>query len=272
MMKYLNFYKNAFSRCNRITYTKIGMFLLASLCLIACEDFVELDPPKNLLISQKVYEDQATVESALADIYFDLRDQGLLYGGPTGLSSLMGSYADELTYLRNDLGIPEWEQHNLIATDSRIKAWWVQVYTTIYAANAIIEGVNQSATINDTDKDSLKGQALFVRAFLHSLLVNLFGDIPYISTTDYSINNIVGRDPEVEVYSQITTDLEEAISLLNTQDTGKERVIPDQTTAKALLARIYLYRENWEQAEKWATEVIQTPGYQLESDITKSFL
>src|SRR5699024_7086444 len=94
----------------------------------------------------------------------------------------------------------------------------------------------------------------------------------YITTTDYAVNNKVERIPEAEVYSHIITDLEEAIPLLNIRDMGEERVVPDQTTAKALLARIYLYTENWEQAEKWATEVIQTPGYELEIDVTKVFL
>lgn len=249
----------------------IPALLFGAALLSSCENFVEIDPPKNLLDTTKVFENAATVESALAHIYSSLRDQGVLYGG-LGLSPLMGAYADELEYLGQDLGIPEIQQHTITASNRQINSWWTQTYNTIYAANNILEGLGRSGNIAPSDAEVLRGQALFVRAFLHSILVNLFGDIPYIVTTDYLKNNKIGRESEVSVYLKLISDLEEAISLLQPIEAGSERVIPDRVTAMALLARVQLYAQNWEEAAKWATQVIEAPGYRLEEELSQVFL
>ncbi len=240
-------------------------------CLTSCENFVEVDSPRNLLDTKKVFENSATVESAFANIYTNLRDQGIL-SAPLGLNTLIGVYVDELEYHQSDLSISEFEQHTINSNNRRIRTWWSQAYNGIYATNDIIEGLENSNTITEADKDPLIGRALFIRAYLHSLLVNLFGDIPYITTTDYLENNEVTKEDISTVYSLIIADLNEAIERLAPRDPGVERVVPDQTTAQALLARVYLYTDSWEAAAELATQVIQTAGYELESDPVKVFL
>src|SRR5690606_24608635 len=105
---------------------------------------------------------------------------------------------------------------------------------------------------------------------IHSLLVTIYGDIPYISTTNYTKNNVVSRMPEDVVYDNIITDLLQAVLLLEDSDTNSEHVVPDKAVATALLARMYLYTEQWELAEETSSVLIN--NYQLESDITKVFL
>ncbi len=238
---------------------------------VSCEDFVDVNAPKNLLVSEKVFNNSATVESALANIYFKMRNEGLLSGN-RGMSALMGCYADELDYLDNDLNVLELYQNSVTASNTEIKDWWVQTYNLIYAANDIIEGLNNSSQLSNTDKKPYIGQALFIRAFLHSLLVNVYGNIPYIKSTDYIHNNTVSREEAGHVYDYIIDDLKEAIQLMEMGQDNDNRVIPNQITAKALLARMYLYVTNWDAASQMATEVINTSGYQLESDISKVFL
>ncbi len=48
-------------------------------------------------------------------------------------------------------------------------------------------------------------------------MVNLFGDVPLATTTDYTINARLLCIPSDEVYQQIITDLKEAESLLSTE-------------------------------------------------------
>lgn len=264
-------FKKLYAWGNSIEWRFILALFFSFLTLSSCEDFVEIDSPKNLLDTAKVFENTATVESALANVYFNLRDQGVLYGS-LGLSPLMGVYADELEYLSQDLEIPEIQQHTITASNRQIKTWWTQAYNVIYAVNDIIEGLERSTAISPSDTKALKGQALFVRALLHSILVNLFGDIPYITTTDYVENNKIGRESEATVYGKIIVDLEDAISLMTPREVGNERIIPDQITVMALLARVQLYAQNWEEAANWATQVIEAPGFKLENELSQVFI
>lgn len=244
-------------------------FILMLLGVFSCTDFVEVDAPKNSLISEIVFEDAATVESALANIYFKMRDESMVSGN-NGLSALMGSYSDELDYYLFDTNYAQLYQHSVLASNGTIFNWWSNAYTIIYATNDIIKGVENSKTLGPEDKAKFMGQALFVRAYLHSLLVSLFGDIPYVTTTNYLDNSKVSRLQTTIVFDNIIKDLTEAVTLLEDDDSTGERVIPNRAVANALLARMYLYSENWEMAESTASKLIN--AYTLETDIDRVFL
>lgn len=249
-------------------YRNIIFFLCIG--LFGCSDFIEADPPKNVLISKTVFNDPATVESALANLYFNMREQGLV-SGSFGLTTAMGIYSDELDYFGFIADYAQLYHHNLTARNSIVTEWWRQAYNLIYGANDIINGVENSDKLSSKEKNRFKGQALFVRAYVHSLLVSLFGDVPYITTTNYLENNTVSRRNQMEVYENIISDLNEAMDLLETMEPiSNERVVPGYNAVKALLARIYLYTENWEMAASLSTELIAT--FKLEKDLNKIFL
>ncbi|MCM5663658.1 RagB/SusD family nutrient uptake outer membrane protein [Galbibacter mesophilus] len=245
----------------------IILFALFQMSVVSCSDFVEVEPPKNTLVSQTVFEDASTVESALANLYEMLRGQGI---GTYSLSADMGIYSDELDYFLadpNDLSI---YIHNILPINESVSKYWVNAYRVIYSANAIVEGVESSEGLTSVEKSEFMGQALFVRAYVHSILVGIYGDIPYITTTDYRINNSVARLPGHEVYYHIITDLMMAVDMLGTTDATGEKVIPNRHVANALLSRIYLYTGNWEQANATATQLID--AFILEPELEKVFL
>lgn len=270
---------------NRTTYTHVDSgprrgrtFLLPTALLIAamawnligCSDFVSVDPPKNTLVSETVFEDPATVESALAQLYFGMRDQQGMVSGSFGLSTAMGIYADELDYYGFNSDYTQLYNHNVLVGNELIRAWWSQAYQLIYGANDIILGVEASQDLTEAEKGLYQGQALFIRAYIHSLLVSIYGDVPYVTTTDYRVNNTVSRSEETEVYHRIITDLEEAMALLVDSDPiSSERIYVDIHTAKALLTRMYLYVEEWDKAASLATELIDT--FPLETDLAQVF-
>ena len=242
-------------------------------CLIiglsSCTDFVEVDPPKNLLISETVFDNSVTVESALANIFYKMRKQGMV-SGKFGLTTLMGIYCDELDYYGFDASYSELYHHNVTAPNTIVLSWWSNAYNLVYAANDIIAGVENSSALSTKESNRLKGQALFVRAYVHSLLVSILGEVPYITTTDYIANGSVSRSPSNIVFNDIISDLTNAVSLLENTEASGERVLPNQSAAKALLARMYLYTGNWELAEAISTELIDT--HSLELDINSVFL
>src|SRR5690606_17373452 len=98
----------------------------------------------------------------------------------------------------------------------------------IYAANLIIEGTEKSSYLTEEQKNQIIGEALFVRAMIHFYVMNLFGDIPYIKTSDYTQNIDVSRMPENEVYIEISTDLIQAKGLLTESYSSSERIRPNK--------------------------------------------
>ncbi len=102
-----------------------------------------------------------------------------------------------------------------------------------------------------------------MRAFFYFYLVNLYGDVPLVLSTDYKLNALLLRTDKQLVYDQIINDLKEAKTELsdNFLD-GKlngvtvERVRPTKWSATALLARAYLYKKDYANAEIESSEVI----------------
>ncbi|HEX9826076.1 MAG TPA: RagB/SusD family nutrient uptake outer membrane protein [Flavobacteriaceae bacterium] len=256
------------ARACKLLYVPVLIFFLTT-----CSDFVEVDLPKNQLTSEQVFETKETAEAALRGIYGKMRDDGLLSGSFNGLGYLMGLYTDELDlYALSSTG-EAYRDHALLATDPIALGLWNSTYNQIYMANDVIEGVGNSVSLASEDRDQFKGEALFIRAYLHLLLVELYGDIPYITTTDYITNTGVARMPKTLVYNQIIADLILAKDLLPDEDIsiGGEKVRPYAAVADAVLARAYLYTEQWALAEAASNRVITEFGV-LEPVLNNVFL
>ncbi len=239
--------------------------------LVSCSDFVEVDLPKNQLSTPSVFEDPSIADSAINGVYYQMRTSGLM--SSEGLNVSMGVYTDELNYYRFDQeeALENYQNHTVRPDNPIVESFWNDSYTQIYTVNAIISGVEGSVSLTLEKKNQFKGEALFVRAYLHLLLVELFGDIPYITGTDYTVNRDVPRMPKVLVYSNIITDLNLAIDLLPESDFSGEHVRPYTAVAEAVLARAYLYSGQWALAETMANRVIVKFGA-LEPDLNKVFL
>lgn len=246
------------------------LFLLMGLA--GCDDFVEVDVPNSQLTGTVVFEDKATANAALIALYSKLRDTGLLTGKTDGCSAGLGLYADELIYHGTNESFVFLYNNTLLATTGLTAQKWNESYHQIYSANAIVEGCQNSTTLATNDSNLFIGEALFIRAMIHFYLMNLYGNIPYATSTNYEQNRLLFRLPEALVFDKIIDDLEDAISLLPENYSSTERVRPNQAAAKALLARVYLYKGDWAAASNAASAVLNQPMYVMEPDLSKVFL
>lgn len=249
------------------------LFLLSFLTLSGCDSFVTVDVPSSQLTGSAVFENKATVNAAMVAVYAKLRDSGMLTGSSLGSGSCLGLYADELTYYgaSND-NIAYLYDNTLLPVTSIVSQLWRESYHQIYSANAIIEGCQKSTKLTAEDKNQFISEATFVRAMVHFYLVNLYGDVPYITTTDFEVNRAVSRMPVATVYEKIIADLELSASLLSDTYIAAERVRPNRSTVNALLARVLLYNGQWAEASNTASSVLNNSLYVWENDITKVFL
>ncbi|WP_409415784.1 RagB/SusD family nutrient uptake outer membrane protein [Flavobacterium sp. PS2] len=248
-------------------------FLSFTFSMPACDSFLDVDLPKSQLTNTTVFQDYTTANAAMADVYSKIRDKGLLTGTLVGLTSQLGNYTDELTFYGSATSATfGFYTNQVLPSNTTVALFWNNSYNQIYAANAVLEGVRPS-TFSHQQKAQLEGEALFVRGLLHFYLLQLFGEIPYIETTDYRINSVVTRMSTTEVYTHIITDLKTAENLLLPVYSGTERVRANSFAVKALLARVYLYVSKWGDANKLATSVIENNSlYVFENNLNKVFL
>jgi hypothetical protein len=246
---------------------------LAILPLTACENLVKVDYPANQIGTQQVFEDMQTANAALAGLYADLRDQSLITGGSYyGASALLGAYADDLDcYFYDQNGVVDICNNQQQQTNSNIETIWNTAYQQIYYANSIIYGAEHSISLAESDKNRIKGEALFVRSLIYFYLQQIFGDIPYTESLDYEYNRKLHKSDSASMLEQLKLDLEEAISLLTDDYRDTERIYPNRKTAQLLLARIYLLRQEWGLAEQTAKIILQSPLYQFQTDLDEVF-
>lgn len=250
---------------NKICFWIIGITTLCSLG--ACEDFVEIDSPNFQMITEDVYSKEETTIAAIKGIYNQLYVANFSTYG----ASLLGAMSGDLLLSRTGTYMP-FEQHELLSTDTPDASFnqnlWSSAYNIIYLTNRALEGL-ETAKINNDLQKNLRGQVLFIRAFTYFYLVNFYGDVPLLLTSNYEDNSVAPRNPLDQVWQQIETDLEEAITLLNktTEYKEDERYYINRFVAEALRARVYLYRKDWKNAELFSSNVInRSELYLLETN------
>ncbi|MEO8111300.1 MAG: RagB/SusD family nutrient uptake outer membrane protein [Ginsengibacter sp.] len=261
-------------KLNIIIKNAYWMISIAAITVInfSCKKFVQVGPPDTQVAAETVFENDNTATTAVISVYAQM---GISYldiasGGMTVYPALS---ADELATTTSNTELLSF-QNNAVIADNGMGIYthlWKSAYQNIYYANAVLEGVTHSKTITENTRNQLTGEMLVVRAINYFWLSNLFGDIPLELSTNYRVNSVMPRAPVVEVYKQLTTDLLDAEGLLkeNYPSALKERA--NKWAAAALLARVYLYKQEWANAEAQASMIINSTAYSLEPDLNNVF-
>ncbi|MGN6177608.1 MAG: RagB/SusD family nutrient uptake outer membrane protein [Mucilaginibacter sp.] len=259
----------------KINFLNYSILILIGINLTACKKLVETPEPTNTITATETFSNTSTATSALVAIYGDMTNQAPGYAdGAT--TFYCGASADELL-LYQAAGEDAQIQDNKLLSSTNIftGAFWNEMYFDIYMANGIINGLQASNTVSASAKQPLIAEAKFLRAFDYFYLVNLYGGVPLVTTTDYNQTALLPRATTTQIYQLITADLEAAIAGLpiDYSASNGQRVRANKWAATALLARVDLYLGNWADAAKEASAVISNTGtYSLVSNLNNVFL
>lgn len=254
----------------KLSFYKVSLIIIL---LSACKKFADIPLPIDQLGTEYVFNNDSTAIQSVTGIYSEMMN------GSTQFSSgyttfYAGMTSDELYYYTPGSARDEFIVNELSVLNHPIleSSFWNAGYKYIFAANLIIEKALVSGGLSSAVRNMVVGEARFIRAFSYFYLINLFGDVPLILSTEYQKNVRVPRTSSVVVMSQMVNDLKEAIELLGAGYTTTERVRPNKYAAKALLARVYLYQNNFSKAEEEANDVISSSAYNLVSNLDNVFL
>lgn len=230
---------------------------ISLLLLWGCDDFVSADRPNFQLSADEVFLEMGTATAAMTDVYSKMRDAGVLSGGSGGQSLLLGLYSDELDwYQTTQSNAQSFYSNNIPQRNAAVLSIWNNAYNQLFAANLVIAGAGNSTALPPAGRDQLVGEALFARALLHSCLAQLFGEIPYVTSTDPNVNRVAPKLSVQQVLAMAKDDLETALPLLGEDYVTANRVRPNRYAAYALLARVCLEKGDLEESSDAASAVL----------------
>lgn len=241
--------------------------LLILITIAGCKKYLQTDPPIDSIPGSAVFQDDKTAAAALSAVYAQLYHDAD-FDGYSGIGFFMGLYGDELS---NQSPI-DW--NIALYTDAlgssvfHITQYWTDYYSLLYSLNRAIEALKPATRLDH--RDQWLGEALFTRALLYFYLTNIYGDLPLALSSDYRTNNTLARSPQSDIYKQIISDLLQAQSLLDNRyqdangQTTTDKARPNRAAATALLARVFLYTQDWTNAESQAgTLIADSTDYHL---------
>jgi len=238
----------------------------------SCKKFIEIDPPSDRIITSTLFKDDVTATAAVIGLYARMTESTPTFamGAVTIYTSVS---SDEMTYSGLETEASQFS-NNKIAINNSINAGnlWRNAYEIIYQSNLIIQGLESANGLTPAIKKQLTGETLFIRAFSYWYLINLFGDVPLVTGVNYDENSKIPRIAKSIVQDKVIKDLEQAKSFLLAAYPSASKLRVNQFSATALLARVRLYKGDFQQAESLATEVIGSGVYAIENDPASSFL
>jgi hypothetical protein len=248
---------------NYISIWITGLMLLLAVNLSCTK--VQVAPPETQAELSKIFANDQTATSATVGLYVQMLAGNLLFCNG-GITVYGGLSADEFTNVSSSSTYDPFKTNSLLAANNTINStFWTNPYKNIYQANAVLEGLQGSNQITPTLKSRLEGEMLFIRAYHYFYLANLFDAVPYETSTSYLVNEIMPRTANDKMYDLMTSDLLQARQLLTDSYATSDNLRPNKGAATAMLARVYLYRKDWLNAEAMASEVIGSGRYSLES-------
>lgn len=149
--------------------------------------------------------------------------------------------------------------------------WWTRLYRGIFYANVAIANIDQLTDATDAEKNQMLAEARFLRAYYYFELVRSYGGVPL--RTEPNQEKEQARASAEEVYALIEEDYQFAA-----QNLPEKSAYPDadmgratRGAAQALLGKVYLYQQKWQQAKGEFQKVINSSEYSLASEYRPQF-
>lgn len=192
------------------------------------------------------------------------------YHGGFPLIDIMSDDAAKGSNPSDAIQIQAYDEFTFTADDASVSGWYSQLYVAVKRANLVIERT-PDIDMDVSLQSRLIAEARFLRAMTYFRLVRIYGGVPLIETINPE--RIVPRSTAEEIYDFIEQDLLFAIDVLPEQSDYPASELGRATrgAAKALLAKAYLFQQDFQNAEQYALEVINSGQYSLDPSFVHTF-
>ncbi|HEX7366484.1 MAG TPA: RagB/SusD family nutrient uptake outer membrane protein [Pelobium sp.] len=252
------------------------LFISIILGLSACKNYLDTKP-KSFVTPNTYYRNENELTAALMAVYSELgnTDESTY----SRFLALEAPAANDENLRRGPNTAISADIYNTSASYENFFNCWTALYSGIQKANLLLENIDK-ASAPQTVKDKIKGEALFLRAYYHFVLVSYWGDIPLKLKSTSSVSSVnIRRTPSAQVYGAIINDMTLAHTLVSDiSEIGNPGRI-SKTAVAGILARVCLSAAGrlkdstfYAEAAAWAQRVIASGLHRLNPDYQQIFI
>ncbi len=253
----------------------IILLLGALITLNSCEKLLDKEPVDKISI-EELFKDVPGARTALAGAYHQLLESSQYNRNLMVYPDLLGGNIKFSTTVNPRLD----DIYNVIQTptESSMNETYTGAYSALNNVNNILKYV-PAAIGSDAEKAKIIAEARSIRALLHFNLLRIYAQPINFSSEGTHPGIVINTAPRLfsdsapmrqtvaDSYKQIVSDLREALAVFDDANSptlsGNKQYFFTASSARALLAKVYLYQQNWDQAFALADELIKSNQYSL---------
>lgn len=258
-------------------YTYSIILLLTGLLGACSKDFLELKPDQSTETGRAI-KDLPGLQAAISGVY-SLMQSANYYGRTMPLLPDLRADNSFISVI-NTNRYRNQDQYIVTANDVYTTDSWNQLYSVVANANMVISkgpAISLLPSVADSiEAKQIVAEAYAVRAQVFFDLSRMYAQpynftanashmgIPIVTITNVDSVQSPSRSSMKDTYAQIINDLKTAIRKFEeSNSTAFSSARLNVYSAKALLARVLLYKEDWEDAAALANAVIKSNRYSL---------
>lgn len=264
-------------------YKLLGVSLFAFL-LSSCTDMDEDTTGK--MVSGDFYADANLIPQAVGAAYSELQ----AYQNHWGVWGLQTVSSDECVVPTRAPG-NDWydggvwqafHKHEWEVNLDKLNGVWISIYSGITTCNRVLMDLETYKEEMDLDVYAkYKAETTVLRCFYYTLLLDLFGNVPYVGDYASEITSY-SQSPRAEVYEKVVQTIIENLEFLDDAPTAENYGRCTKAMAYVMLAKLYLNAKIFKGASsydaadmnkviEYCDKVIGSGNYEIASDYKAPF-
>ena len=255
-------------------FSSISWLIVTSTLFVSCSDEFTLLAPHSQRNVDNFYQTKTDFETALSGVY-DALQSGGAYGNQSDIATGGTGGYWMMTEMRSDNTDQGGDVTGLAAAVAQLNEFaetslseytlgaWMGSYQGVARANTLITRI-KSADLDNSFKDQVTGEALFVRSLFYYNLAMLFGNIPMPLEEILETNPKQTQLTQTQVFTQLVTDLTDAAGKMS--GTRSQFGRASKWSALTLLGRVQLHLGNNSEAASALNQVINSGEFSLLSN------
>ena len=254
-------------------YKHLIIAIACSMMLGACNFLNTM--PQDFVAPENFFKNKEEAFMSLTAVYNRLtREQ--VYGN---VYPVLVAGTDDLAYYdRNTIPIGVHNNNNG-TSDNNVLNMWKFLYEAINNANVFLEKID-GVEMDENIKTTYTGEAKFLRAYCYFILAQCWGDVPYKTESQKSVNDVsIASSTQKDVLEKVVQEMEDAEAMVAEIDAVPSGRV-NKSAVRGILSRVYLKLAGWptnggkamyEKASFWAKEVNKEGKHQLNPVYTQVF-
>ncbi len=257
-------------------YFKYITFAVLGLLFYSCDDEFLNPLPDSAIVVDAFFDSDDDVLAGIIGVYDAIQGVNVNTESNTAQFNRGIQFEFMVTEMRSDNtrtatlegSRADFHRYRVDANNVQSEDYYQSMYEIIFRANNVLNFIDVADASNQA---AYQAEAKFLRALAYFNLVRLYGPVPLVTQVAGPTDNelLFTRAPEDQVYAQIISDLQEAIT--NLDNSYKSRA--SSAAAQGILAKVYLSQPspNYSGAQQMCEAIINSGQFSLEQNFRDVF-